>query len=86
MASDFAFGFSVLTEGRGASSFLLVFFFSLFSSNGTFLNLPSIVLMNKRDIKSSSCSRGSVTVEQRSENLPRFRSATATVYYFAPFS
>lgn len=28
MASDFAFGFSVLTEGRGASSFLLVFFFA----------------------------------------------------------
>ena len=47
------------------------FFFSLFSSNGTFLNLPSIVLMNKRDIKSSSCSRGSVIVERRSENLPR---------------
>lgn len=64
------------------------YFFSLFSSNGTFLNLPSIVLMNKRDIKSSSCSRGSVIVERRSENLPRFRSATATatVYYFAPFS
>lgn len=62
------------------------FFFSLFSSNGTFLNLPSIVLMNKRDLKNSSCSRGSVIVERRSENLPRFRSATATVYYFAPFS
>lgn len=60
------------------------FFFSLFSSNGTFLYLPSIVLMNKRDLKNSSCSRGSVIVEQRSERS--FRSATATVYYFAPFS